>query len=200
MQTILDFFTSGTITLGTVYWACLMIGAALLIISLIFGEIFDFVFDAGEFGPLSGPVVSTFLTLFGGGGLIFRDLIGVGPVASSFAALIIGAGGSSAVYFVFIKLILSQEGGTTYDPKLTAGREAEVITGIPANGTGEITFDVQSGRISGPARSSDGAAIERASVVVIDRFVGGTYYVHKLEATSRSEEKPLQPEMKENPS
>ena len=79
-------------------------------------------------------------------------------------------------------MLFAQAGGTTFEPKAQAGREAEVITTIPAEGLGEITFHANSGRISGPARSTKKTEIRSGTVVVIDRFIGGNYYVTDVAA------------------
>ncbi len=179
MTAVLDFFTNSSFTIATVFWTCILLGAVLAVISVVFGEIMDFAFDA-DFGPLSGPVIASFLVLFGGAGLVLYKVMGVGPVASSLGAGLVSIAGSSVVYYVFVKVILSQQGGTSFDPKNTEGVEADVIIQIPAKGSGEITFDHTSGRISGPARSATGQAIENGTLVVIERFIGGTYVVRPM--------------------
>lgn len=169
-------------TLELVYWTCIAVGVLLIIVSLVFGEIFGFGIDHGDFGFLSGPVIATFLILFGGGGIMLVEVFKVSGGLSAAGAFASGFAGSGLVYFITWKLILSQQGGTDYDPKLSVGTEAEVITRIPEKGTGEITFDHTSGRISGPARSLSGSPIDRGNVVVIDKFVAGVYIVRKADA------------------
>lgn len=168
-------------TLELVYWTCIAIGVLLILVSLVFGEIFGFGIESGDFGFLSGPVIASFLILFGGGGILLLEVFKVGGPLSAAGAFASGFGGSGVVYYITWKLILSQQGGTEYDPKKSVGTEAEVITRIPEKGTGEITFDHTSGRISGPARSLSGVAIERGNVVVVEKFVAGVYIVRNAD-------------------
>ncbi len=177
MPAWLSFLNNIDFTLTTFFWFCLLLGAALVILSLVFGEILDFAFHADAGGPFSGPVIASFIVVFGGSGLVFHEVMHLSPLPSTFAAGVSSIMVSTVVYFVFAKFILAAEGGTTYDPTKTAGTEAEVIITIPANGTGEITFDHSSGRISGGARSRDGEEIPNGSLVKIDRYIGGTYIV-----------------------
>lgn len=169
-------------SLELVYWTCIAVGVLLIIVSLVFGEIFGFGLESGDFGFLSGPVIASFLILFGGGGILLVEVFKTSGLLSVGGAFASGFVGSGTVYWITWKLILSQQGGTEYDPKLSVGTEAEVITRIPERGTGEITFDHTSGRISGPARSVTGVAIDRGTVVLIDRFVAGVYIVRKADS------------------
>ena len=181
MDFLLDIFGIIGANFSLIYWGCIILGVVMVVISFLFGGLLDLAFDM-DGGPFSGPVLASFLVLFGAAGLILRHGFEFGPVPSALGAGAFGFVGSAVFYGAFLKLILGQEGGTTYDPALMAGREAEVITGIPANGTGEITFDTSSGRVGGPARSSTGEDIPNHSLVVIDRHVGGTFLVRPLAA------------------
>jgi len=53
----------------------------------------------------------------------------------------------------------------------------QIITPIPANGTGEIALVVKGTRVIGPARTEDGAAMPKNAPVEIVRVVGNIYYV-----------------------
>ena len=57
------------------------------------------------------------------------------------------------------------------------GRTAEVITPIPENGVGEISYEVGGTRMSAPARTVNGKPVGRAALVKIKRVAGTTYYV-----------------------
>lgn len=169
-------------SLTMVYWLCLGIGLILVVVSAIFDGLFDFDVDAG--GPLTGPVLSMFLVCFGGAGLITYRTMGMGAVASALSSGIISVMASGAFYYLFYKVLLSQEGGTTFDPTGTVGRAADVITEIPADGMGEITFDASSGRISAAARSVGKVVIPRGTLVVIENVVAGIYLVRPYDSPS----------------
>jgi len=162
----------------TLFWICLLLGAALAVLSLVFGEVLHLAFDAD--GPFSGPVIASFIVTLGGAGLILHEVIRLGTVASSVGAIVASIMTSTGVYYVFAKFVLASQGGTEYDPHKMGGQEAEVIISIPADGAGEITFDHTSGRISGPARSATGREIARGVLVRIERHTGGTYLVRPV--------------------
>lgn len=161
--------------IATVFWICLLLGAVMALLSLVFGEVLHLAFDADGF--FSGPVIASFVVTMGGAGLILHEVLKLGPVASSLGAIVASAVTSSGVYLVFAKFVMASQGGTEYDPHKMGGQEAEVIISIPADGAGEITFDHASGRISGPARSATGKEIARGALVKIERHTGGTYLV-----------------------
>lgn len=173
---VVEFLTSSLFTLSLVYWICLGLGVVLVALSALIGGIFDF--DAGG-GPFTGPVVASWLTLFGGVGLLTRDVMGFTPLASTGTAALASVLGSSLFYLVFYKAVISQQGSTDYEPEKAVGMEAEVITAIPAEGPGEISFVTNSGRISGAARSADGKPIANGAIVRIERAGGGSFVVRQ---------------------
>lgn len=178
---MMDFVSAAISGISLVYWICLVAGIIMVIMSLIFGGLLDLAFDV-DGGPFSGPVLASFMVIFGAAGLTLQHGIGLSPMRSVLGAASIAFVGSAFFYYFGFRFILRQQGGTTYDPSKTAGQIAEVITIIPADGTGEITFDGPGGRVSGPARSTDGTEIGRREVVVVDRYVGGTYLVRRADA------------------
>ncbi|MFS3129674.1 hypothetical protein ACLM5J_14840 [Nocardioides sp. Bht2] len=127
--------------------AFLIIGAAgiaLLLLSLIIGDLFDGLFDFG--GDLfSGAALAGFLGAFGFGGALVYDLsdslgwaIGLGLIAG----LVVGAG----VGWASLKL---KQGGDEANVRTgdLAGFEGTVISAIPADGFGEVSV-VASGHIT----------------------------------------------------
>lgn len=184
---ITDIVSAAISGISLVYWICLVGGIIMTITSLIFGGLLDLAFDV-DGGPFSGPVLASFMVLFGAAGLTLQHGVGLGPMASVLGAGAIAFCGSALFYFFGFRFILRQQGGTMFDPAMSGGQIAEVITPIPPDGTGEITFDGSGGgRISGPARSSDGTAIPRNAVVAVDRYVGGTYWVRVADEKSAIE-------------
>lgn len=78
------------------YWIALGVGVGFLLLSLVFGDVFDFLdfldFDMGG-GIAATPIVFTALAAFGGGGLLGIQAFGLGPGGS----VVLGLG--SAVLF-----------------------------------------------------------------------------------------------------
>ncbi len=138
-------------------------------------------FDAGHAHPVSGTTIATFVTGFGGGGVVAEYLLHWPPLGSLLTATGSGLVLAAAAYLV-LELIFSQtQAGAEYSVSETVGREAEVVTPIPAGGTGEVAFLAHGQRELAPARTADGAAVPRGRFVVIDRVVGQTVYVRTKE-------------------
>ena len=113
------------------------IGLALLVIGLLFGEIFDvFDVDAGG-GLLSGPVIGAFLASFGFGGALTMFGADVGVTGGALAGLGSGVvvGGIAAVATRSLMNMRTDETMRTSD---LVGRTGVVVTRIPEGGFGEV--------------------------------------------------------------
>lgn len=143
-------------------------------------------FDAGaiEVSPISPITLSTFITTFGGVGIIVRQVFDSSwPVSLVFATL--GGLLCSGVMFLFYsKFLLGSQGSSEVRVDRLAGLTAEVTTPIAATGVGEIAVVVRGGRVTYPARSSKGVAIQRGALVVIDRMVGTQAFVSARDSAS----------------
>ena len=176
--------------IGAVYIGLLVVGVVYAVIAGAMGWLSDIGggdvhldasghFDAGHPHPVSGTTVATFVTGFGGGGTVahylFQLRLGASlPVATVSGLLLAGAA------FGVLELIFKQtQAGSEFTVTEMAGREAEVITSIPAAGTGEVAYVVKGQREIGAARSSDGTAIARGRPVVIEKVIGPTLYVRE---------------------
>ena len=126
----------------TVFLGIAGIGFIFLIISMVFGEIFDFFdhdidFDHGGPGILSSRVIAVFITAFGAFGAIARQqrdvrrcgfTASVPAAASSSAASSTCSCGSSS----------GSRPPRTCSPSDLVGQTGRVIIGIPANGVGQV--------------------------------------------------------------
>lgn len=133
--------------------------------------------DAGHPHPISGPVIATFVTGFGAGGVIAHyglrwSLLG-GLVLASGVGIFL-----AVAAFLVMEFIFSQaQAGSEFTVEEIVGREAEVITTIPESGPGEIAFVIKGQREVSAARSADGSTIAKGRLVVIEKVVGATYFV-----------------------
>jgi hypothetical protein len=135
--------------------------------------------DIGHPHPISGTTIATFVTGFGGGGVVAHYFLEWPPLGSLAAALGSGLVVAAAAFGV-LELIFSQtQAGSEFAVEETVGREAEVITAIPAGSVGEVAYVARGQRESGPARATDGAAIAKGTLVVIDKVLGSTLYVRR---------------------
>lgn len=134
--------------------------------------------DMPGFAPLSPTTIATFVTAFGGLGMIFTQLeLTRSPwVSAPLAAL--GALGVAALVFSLFNLIFrktqsSSEGRVSE----LAGHLATVITPIAPGAVGEIAYVQGGSRYSAPARTEGGVVLPSGTTVKITRIVGTQFYV-----------------------
>ena len=185
-------------TIGLLYISLLAIGFLYSVISLLAGWISDVGgdlhvgghldaaghVDAGHMSPISGTTIATFITGFGGGGVVAHywmklELLGSLGVAIG-SGLVVAAAAFAILDFIFKET----QAGSEFAVAETVGREAEVITAIPAGGVGEVAYIMRGQREQSAARSVDGEAIPKGFPVVIDRVSGPTAYVRRKEAAA----------------
>jgi hypothetical protein len=178
----------------TFFVICFGVGIVFLIVTAIFGGLFEVDghhFDFGGhgdvggamagFSPVSPTFISFFLTVFGGVGGVCMSLWQIGFVYSLLIALVTALGMATVVYIGLAKVFDVTQGGVEVNVAELVGREAEVTIGIPEGGTGEVVFITAGGRLTSPARSADGKPIPHNSTVVIQKIVGNTYIVGRKE-------------------
>jgi membrane protein implicated in regulation of membrane protease activity len=175
-------------TIGAVYIGLLLLGVVYALVAGAMGWLSDLGdgdlsvdasghFDIGHPHPLSGTTIATFVTGFGAGGIVAQYLLrwsfGWGLLVATLSGLLL----AGAAYLALDLLFSQTQAGSERTTEEAVGREAEVITPIPAAGVGEVAYVVRGQRDQAPARSVDGAAVPRGRVVVIDKMIGQTAYV-----------------------
>jgi membrane protein implicated in regulation of membrane protease activity len=192
----------GDSTLNLIYAVALCIGVVYAIFLLFFHGIGDALGDLGldlhldllgghdidlhadgahEAAGVSTLAIASFVSSFGGFGLISVTLFGAGTISSLFAALFGGivVGIAAQLFFLYI---LSPTVSSEVRQASLIGQVAEITTPIPANGVGQIAFVAQGSRVTYTARATDIAeAVARGTPVRIERIVGGMVYVSKLD-------------------
>ena len=170
-----------------VFLAVASLGFLFLIVSLVFGEIFEhFEFsegvesDLGDDGPgfFSVRSLAVFVTAFGGVGAI-GTYLGYGVFASSGFGLISGVLLGTLVY-IFARFLYGQQASSMTTSAELVGRTAEVSVGIPENGVGQVRCLIGETMVDKIARSSDGSAIAHKSVVRIEEVVGESVIVSPI--------------------
>jgi len=148
------------------------------------GEHFDMGTHLGSgmvhFSPLSPTVIATFLTAFGGMGMICMKVFDMRPYTSLPASLLVGLGVAAAIFALFEWIFEKTQASVNVDAAQLVGTHADVITPIPEKGIGEIAFVASGLRQNAPARSVDGQAIESPVEVEIVRVVGSSYIVRRV--------------------
>ena len=104
-------------TLEAAYWVALGVGTGFLLLSIVFGDIFNFLdfldFDIGD-GLSITPVFFTAVAAFGAGGLLGLDAFGLSQGGSVLAGIGGGVlfGGLAAAFFVLLSRQEAPEGFT----------------------------------------------------------------------------------------
>jgi len=177
-------------TIGLVYIGLLLFGVVYAGIAGAMGWISDLGggdvhldasghLDAGHAHPISGTIVATFITGFGGGGTVGHYLFEL-PLGGSLSIAAASGLVLAAAAFGVLELIFKQtQAGSEFVVEEMSGREAEVITSIPRDGTGEIAYIVKGQREISAARTTDGAPVAKGRLVVIEKAVGPTLFVRE---------------------
>lgn len=168
----------------TVFLAIAAVGFVFLLISLVFGGLFehfefghDIGHDLGHGGPgfFSVRGIAVFVTAFGGVGAI-GTYRGYGVFASSGFGFISGIAVATIVYF-FARFLYGQQATSTTTSADLVGRTAQVSVGIPENGVGQVRCLVGEIMVDKIARSRAGNAIAYSSLVKIEEIVGESVVV-----------------------
>src|SRR5215471_18386072 len=178
-----------------VYSICFGVGLLFAIVSALLGHLFggghDAHVDIGTGGhaeagfqdtgmpglsPFSPTTISSFITAFGGIGLVLSKIEAtrspwISAPLATVGALIIAA----LVVMLFGTIFHKTQSSSESRVATLVGTTGTVITPIPANGVGEIAY-VQGGtRYSAPARAESGAAVAGGQTVKIVRIVGSQF-------------------------
>lgn len=178
-----------------VYLLCLVVGASFVMFGAIFGHIFG-----GDGGQVDGShghveagadssdspgvsafspmIISSFLTVFGGLGLIFTQIPRTASVFVSAPLSVLGALGGAGCIMWFLRQLFSRTESSSESKVATlVGMSATIATPIPPHGVGEIVYIQAGSRYTAPAREENGLAVANGQPVKITRIVGGQFYV-----------------------
>jgi membrane protein implicated in regulation of membrane protease activity len=128
--------------------------------------------------PFSPTTIASFITAFGGFGMIFTKIEATRSawISAPLAALS-GLAIACGVFWMFNAIFRKTQSSSESKIATLVGLNATVITPIPQNSVGEIAY-VQAGtRYTAPARSESGAGIASGQTVRIHRIVGAQFYV-----------------------
>jgi len=157
------------------YLILLIVGAGFIVLSLIFGEVFEF---DGIGAPFLRPtVIAPALAVTGGVGLMLSPTFG-SYLAFPFSA----AAGIMAGFLLYRFVILPLhrlEHTSSHDKQSLIGSTAKVVLGIPQGGFGKIKYNVTGSYVTSPAKSEDGVEIRKDTEVVISYIKNNAYYVRE---------------------
>jgi membrane protein implicated in regulation of membrane protease activity len=166
-------------------------GFVFLLISLIFGEIFehfdggfdqDFDHDLDHGGPgiLSTRVLSVFVTAFGGFGAVATHY-GLAPAPASGVGFASGVLFASMIY-AFARFLWAQQASSDTHTADLAGQTARVVVAIPGGGVGQVRCCIGEQLIDKIARAEDDQPIPENTVVQIRQLLGETVIVARASA------------------
>jgi membrane protein implicated in regulation of membrane protease activity len=137
--------------------------------------------------PLSPITIASFVTSFGGIGVLAIQFFNVDPRIS----LLWATGGAlliSALMFLFYSQVLIRaQGSSQVSAREILGLPAEVTVPIGEASPGQVTYVTKAGRMSSIARSADGQPISRGQLVEIVRTLGSQVLVRPLSTQGEKE-------------
>jgi membrane protein implicated in regulation of membrane protease activity len=179
-----------------IYVICLGVGLVFTLLTAFFGHLLGGGHDAhvggsgghaeagGDTSDMPGvsifspTVITTFITAFGGFGIIFHQIPAThhvfvsAPLAALFAVLTAGT-----VVWLLRQLFRKTQSSSESKVGTLEGAVGHIITPIPQNGVGEIAYVQGGSRYTAPARETTGVAVASGATVKIVRIVGSQFYV-----------------------
>jgi membrane protein implicated in regulation of membrane protease activity len=178
--------------LPLIYLICFGVGLVFAIVSAFLADVFGGHdghielhthiggHDLPGLSPLSPTTLATFVTAFGGFGLIFSRIpLTSSPWLSLPLSALAGVLIAACVFLVFNKIFRATQSSSEGRVAELFGQSAEVITPIRAGGIGQIAY-VQGGtRYTASARTDEPCDIATGEKVRIVRVAGSQFYVMK---------------------
>jgi membrane protein implicated in regulation of membrane protease activity len=127
--------------------------------------------------PLSPITIATFITTFGGVGMMMNSLIAFSPLLGLLVATVSGFVVSGAVFLLYARVVTTVQGSSEVQMGELVGMTAEVIAPIPEGNVGEVALVARGARVRSAARSADGQAIRRGTMVEIVEEAGNVVIV-----------------------
>jgi membrane protein implicated in regulation of membrane protease activity len=122
--------------------------------------------------PLSPITIATFVTTFGGIGVLCLQFFDTDPRMSLVWATFGGLAASGLMYLFYSQFLVRSQASSELRRGENIGMEAEVTVPISETSLGQVTYVTKSGRMSSIASSLDGRAIPRGQFVKIVRAIG----------------------------
>jgi membrane protein implicated in regulation of membrane protease activity len=174
-------------TAFTIFLAIAGFGFLFLLVSLVFGEIFDHLgadldhgFDGDHGGPgfFSTRILSVFVTCFGGFGAV-AAWFGQGLIASIVSGLV-GGFLFAGTLLVFARFLYQQQASTELKGSDLVGVTARVVVAIPAGGLGQVRCQVGEQVLDKIARAAGEDAIAENRLVKIEEVLGEAVVVRPV--------------------
>ena len=133
------------------------------------------------FAVLLNPIVAvSFLTVFGGMGILGESYFKWGSVVTLAVAAASGIICSALLYNFVAKPIYRSENTSNVSREMLIGTAAEVTTDILADGFGTIAYTVNSLRFNAPSKHIEGNAVKQGQKVVICKIEDNIFYISEI--------------------
>lgn len=171
-----------------VYIGCLTFGVLYTVLSIVLGS-HGFEHGGIDHGglqgqdaddmpsPLNPVVIAGAIAAFGAAGVVGKAGFGMGELASAAFSAVCAAAAGTAVFFGIVKFFYRAKANTHFSEKNLINSEAEVLTPIPAQGVGEIVYNMNGMRNSLPAMSKHNEFLGRGETVIIQSIENHTAFV-----------------------
>lgn len=133
-----------------------------------------------ETSVLNTITMATFLGFFGLAGLLAVWALKLQALASFAFALPVAMLIAAAQFLLYVKVFVRSQASSEATMSEILGCEADVITPIPAQRVGEITYVIKGSRYTAPAASADGEEIAKGTRVQIVNIRGTTLVVRPI--------------------
>ncbi|HEX2766600.1 MAG TPA: NfeD family protein [Candidatus Limnocylindria bacterium] len=167
---------------NTVFVVCLAVGGILLLVAVLLGDVLGGILDGiGVDFDIGGvslmPLLLAFVAMFGVGGLIGTEALGLGSGPASLVGAVFGAAGAGIVYALFA-LLRRAEAPDAFSLRDLVGRNGRVTVGIPANRNGSVL--VSHGGATDELTATADTDIPAGTTVTIVDVVAGTLIVRPM--------------------
>jgi membrane protein implicated in regulation of membrane protease activity len=166
-------------TADLVFGGCLLVGGGLLLLTLIFDDLFAGIlnalslsFDVAGVSPT--PVLLGFVAMFGVGGLFAIHTLGLGAGGATGVGIAAGVVGALIVLGAF-RMLASAESTATFSLSDMVGSTGQVSVAIPANKFGSVLISFAGASHNMTATAN--ADIEAGRVVKVVAVAGNNLVV-----------------------
>jgi hypothetical protein len=178
----------------TIYQIAFYTGILYAVVAFLLGELLHFTDLHGDFNiegniqsftvsPLKPSTIATFITTFGGVGLLFTRL-NKGVFIAFIAAVGFGLITSWLIYFFIIVPLYKAQNTAIEDHEKLKGIEAVVISPILEDSFGEISYTVKNNKFNAPAKHVNKTYLGAGENVFIVYVEDNVFYVDSIKSDS----------------
>lgn len=156
------------VDIQTIYLYGLMIGGALTLLYMLFGDVFDVIGGIGDVAPgsiLNPTVILSFIAVFSGAGYVLELRAIFTSGTNILMALLIAVILVGIIHFFILVPLAKSEQSTAHSIRDYLHKEGEVITAIPADGVGEVLLTTKLGLSGQVGKSATGDDIPQGTMV-----------------------------------